>query len=158
MILKYSNIQLHYKSVSIVEKRKLICSMYPKNLCFDGRGHRTPHLSEPLALILQINKQLRSIKKGEKLSFDNLSPLVPSNYLITSTAPRIGSNSIQSGESEWASHATFSLKKQNFRIYIKICVPYLTRNSPYGDSTKSRIAFMGSSSFWQTANLFAYWA
>lgn len=76
VILKYSNIQLHYKSVSIVEKRKLIGSMYPKNLCFDGRGHRTPHLSEPLALILQINKQLRSIKKGEKLSFDNLSPLV----------------------------------------------------------------------------------
>ena len=76
VIEKYSNIQLHYKSAGIVEKRKLIGSMYPKNLCFDGKAHRTPRLSEPLEIILQINRQLRSIKKGEKLSFDNLSPLV----------------------------------------------------------------------------------
>jgi site-specific DNA recombinase len=76
VVQKYSNIQLHYKSASIIEKRKLIGSMYPKNLCFDGREHRTPHLSEPLALMLHINRKLRSIKKGEKLSFDNLSPLV----------------------------------------------------------------------------------
>jgi site-specific DNA recombinase len=76
VVAKYSNIQVHYKSASIQEKRKLIGSMYPKNLCFDGREHRTPHLSEPLALIFQINRQLKVIKKGEKLSFDNLSPLV----------------------------------------------------------------------------------
>jgi site-specific DNA recombinase len=76
VIEKYSNIQLHYKSASIIEKRKIIGSMYPKNLCFDGKAHRTPRLSEPLELILQINRQLQGIKKGEKLSFDNLSPLV----------------------------------------------------------------------------------
>jgi site-specific DNA recombinase len=76
VVSKYSNIQLHYKSANILEKRKLIGSMYPKNLCFDGREHRTPYLSEPLSLILQINRQLQGIKKGEKLSFDNLSPLV----------------------------------------------------------------------------------
>ncbi len=50
--------------------------MYPKNLCFDGIGHRTPYLNGPLSLILQINKQLQGIKKGEKLSLNNLSPLV----------------------------------------------------------------------------------
>jgi site-specific DNA recombinase len=76
VIQKYTNIQLHYQSSSIVEKRKMIGSIYPKNLCFDGTGHRTPYLSEPLSLIMQINKQLHSIKKGEKLSFDNLSPMV----------------------------------------------------------------------------------
>ena len=76
VVQRYSNIQLHYKSASIIEKRKLIASMYPKNLCFDGREHRTPYLSGPLSLILQINRQLQGIKKGEKLSFDNLSPLV----------------------------------------------------------------------------------
>jgi site-specific DNA recombinase len=76
VVERYSDIQLHFKSANIIEKRKLIGSMYPKNLCFDGIGHRTPYLSEPLSLILQINKQLRGIKKGEKLSFENFSPLV----------------------------------------------------------------------------------
>lgn len=74
--IRIADIQLHYKSASIMEKRKLIGSMYPKNLCFDGREHRTPHLSQPISPILQINRLLKSIKKGEKLSFDNLSPLV----------------------------------------------------------------------------------
>ena len=76
VVNKYTDIQLHYQSASIIEKRKLIGSMYPKNLCFDGRGHRTSYLSEPLSLILQINKQLRCIKKGEKLALNNLSPQV----------------------------------------------------------------------------------
>ncbi len=76
VIQKYTNIQLHYKTANINEKRKLIGSMYPKNLCFDGTGHRIPYLNQPLSLIVQINKQLQSIKKGEKLSFDNLSPQV----------------------------------------------------------------------------------
>jgi site-specific DNA recombinase len=76
VIQKYSDIQLHYKSASIIEKRKIIGSMYPKNLCFDGSGHRTPYISAPLSLIMQINRQIQGIKKGEKLSFDNLSPLV----------------------------------------------------------------------------------
>jgi site-specific DNA recombinase len=76
LVAKFSNIQMHFKKSSVIEKRKLIGSMYPKNLCFDGIGHRTPYLSEPLSLILQINKQLQCIKKGEKLSLNNLSPLV----------------------------------------------------------------------------------
>jgi site-specific DNA recombinase len=76
VIQKYTNIQLHYKTANIAEKRKLIGSMYPKNLCFDVIGHRTPYLNEPLSLIMQINRQLHCIKKGEKLSFDNLSPQV----------------------------------------------------------------------------------
>jgi DNA invertase Pin-like site-specific DNA recombinase len=76
VIQKYSNIQLHYKSATVVEKRKIIGSMYPKNLCFDGKGHRTPYLSEPLSCILQINRLLHDNKKGERLSFDNLSPIV----------------------------------------------------------------------------------
>ena len=76
VIERFTDIQLHYKSISVIEKRKMIGSMYPKNLCFDGKGHRTLHLNATLSLIFQINRQLHSIKKGEKLSFDNLSPLV----------------------------------------------------------------------------------
>ena len=76
VISTYSNIKLHYRSSSTVEKRRLINLMYPKNLCFDGIGHRTPYLSRLLSLILLINNQLKGIKKGETLSLNNLSPQV----------------------------------------------------------------------------------
>jgi site-specific DNA recombinase len=76
VIDRYSDIQLHYKGANIAQKRKLIGSIYPKNVCFDGTGHRTPYVNPPLELIMQINRQLQCNKKGEKLSFDNLSPMV----------------------------------------------------------------------------------
>ncbi|MBD1364654.1 recombinase family protein [Mucilaginibacter sp. ZT4R22] len=76
VIEKYSNIQKHYKNANISDKRKLIGSMYPQNLCFDGTGHRTPYLNNALSLILLVNSNLNGIKKGEKLSFNNLSPQV----------------------------------------------------------------------------------
>jgi len=76
VVQKYSNIQLHYKSASIIEKRKLIGSMYPKNLCFDGREHRTPYLNTALEVILQINRQLCVKSKGERYTNLHLSPLV----------------------------------------------------------------------------------
>jgi len=43
VIQKCTNIQLHYKTANIADKRKLIGSMYPENLCFDGIRHRTPY-------------------------------------------------------------------------------------------------------------------
>lgn len=60
LILKFSDIQMYFKRSSIVEKRKLIGSMYPQNLCFDGIGHRTPYLSEPLSLMLQITSSYKA--------------------------------------------------------------------------------------------------
>jgi hypothetical protein len=60
----------------IISGKKHLSKVLDQVPCFDGIGHRTPYLSEPLSLILQINKQLQSIKKGEKLSLNNLSPLV----------------------------------------------------------------------------------
>ncbi|WP_429378468.1 recombinase family protein [Mucilaginibacter sp. UYCu711] len=76
VIERYSNILQHYKNQAVEEKRKIIGSMYPKNLCFDGTQHRTAYLSEPLSLILLINSNLQGKKRGEKLSFYNLSPQV----------------------------------------------------------------------------------
>ncbi len=55
----FSNIQLEYRKAPIAEKRKITGSIYPKNLCFDGKGHRNPYINTPLELILQINNQLR---------------------------------------------------------------------------------------------------
>jgi len=82
VIERYSDIKLHYQSASMAEKRKMIVSIYPKNLCFDGAAHRTPYINQPLAFILQINKQLEAKKKGEMLSIDNLSPLVVHRGII----------------------------------------------------------------------------
>jgi len=76
VVQRYSNIQLHYKSASIIEKRKVIGSMYPKNLCFDGKQHRTPYLNTALEFILQINSELQCKKKGERYTNLHLSPLV----------------------------------------------------------------------------------
>lgn len=58
---------MHFRKSLIAEKRKLIGSMYLKNLCFDEIGHRTPYLSEPLSLIFQINKQLQELKNDNTL-------------------------------------------------------------------------------------------
>jgi site-specific DNA recombinase len=75
VIAKYSDI-LRYYNEGVEAQRKIISSMYPKNLCYDGIEHRTLYVSEPLSLILLINNQLDGIKKGEKLCFNNLSPQV----------------------------------------------------------------------------------
>ena len=53
---RYTNILQFYKNQDIEAKRHLISSMYPENLCFDGTQHRTFYLSEPLSLILLINR------------------------------------------------------------------------------------------------------
>ena len=76
VIVKFSDIQGRFKRAPITEKRKLIGSMYPKNLCFDGTGHRTPYINEPLSIIMQINRQLQAKKKGEKYTKCDFSPLV----------------------------------------------------------------------------------
>ena len=76
VVNKYSGIRDKYNMGTVEEKRKIIGSMYPENLSFDGLQHGTTYFNEALGLILQINRSLSSIKKGEKFSFQNLSPQV----------------------------------------------------------------------------------
>ena len=76
VVEQYSNIYEHYCENGVSEQRRLIGSMYPKNLCFDGTKHRTAYVNEPLEVIMLVNKELKGIKKGEKFTFKNLSPLV----------------------------------------------------------------------------------
>jgi site-specific DNA recombinase len=76
VIGRYTDIKLHYKCSSVIEKRKLISSIYPQNLCFDGVGHRTPYMNKPLTLIMQINSRLQSFKNEKRPSFDDLSRMV----------------------------------------------------------------------------------
>jgi site-specific DNA recombinase len=76
LIGRFSNILQYYRNQDLTTKRKLIGSMYPKNLYYDGRLHRTLFESEPLSLILLINSELEYIKKGEKLCLNSFSPQV----------------------------------------------------------------------------------
>ncbi len=76
VVARYTDIQVQYKTMGLDQQRKIIGSMYPENLCFDGTQHRTAYLNEPLALIMLINSDLQGKKRGEKLYFNNLSPQV----------------------------------------------------------------------------------
>lgn len=73
VVEKYANIDERYGKAEIEEKRSIIGSMYPENICFDGTEHRTARLSEPLGVILLINSQLEGIKNGKGSLKLNLS-------------------------------------------------------------------------------------
>ncbi len=70
---RYNNIDERYGKAEIDEKRRIIGSMYPENICFDGIQHRTARLSEPLGLILLINSKLKGKKNGKSSLNLNLS-------------------------------------------------------------------------------------
>lgn len=93
---QYSDIIGYYTKNGIEEQRRLIGSMYPKNICFDGTQHRTTYLNEPLDLILMINSELHGIKKGESLSFKKLSPIVAGRG-IAPPPTRVKINKLQNG-------------------------------------------------------------
>lgn len=66
VVERYTNIDERYGKAETEEKRRIIGSMYPENICFDGIEHRTARLSEPLGLISLINSKLKGKKKWEK--------------------------------------------------------------------------------------------
>jgi site-specific DNA recombinase len=76
VIERYSDIQMHFKSATIIEKRKLIGSMYPEKLCFENTTLRTPKANTVLNFILQANKQLGAKNKEEKYDIVYFSSLV----------------------------------------------------------------------------------
>jgi site-specific DNA recombinase len=76
LLERHNNILQYYRNQDVTTKRHLISSMYPENLCFDGTQHRTLYVSEPLSLILLVNRELDGIKKGESSCFKKLSPRV----------------------------------------------------------------------------------
>ncbi|WP_262511021.1 IS3 family transposase [Pedobacter chinensis] len=73
VVERYTNIDERYGKAEIEEKRIIIGSMYPENICFDGVEHRTARLSEPLVLILLINSALKGKKNGKGSNSMNLS-------------------------------------------------------------------------------------
>jgi len=68
-----SELDLLYENGTIEEKRKILGSIFPENLTFDGIQHRTTRINEVLSLIYQKNSELLDKKIGTNLLFSDLS-------------------------------------------------------------------------------------
>jgi site-specific DNA recombinase len=62
-----------YENGTIREKRKIIGSIYPGKLVFDGFQYRTARLNEAVRLIYTIDKGLIKIKNRKEEGNSNLS-------------------------------------------------------------------------------------
>jgi hypothetical protein len=120
LLERYTNIDERYSNANIEEKMSIIGSMYPENICFDGRQHRTARVSEPLAFILLINWQLQIIKKGKKFQVFEPSPQVArreSNHPITILKINNLQNLILACSPEcslWATMVKIKVRKNGF--------------------------------------------
>ncbi|MFL9836666.1 hypothetical protein ABS768_04100 [Flavobacterium sp. ST-75] len=54
-----------YQKADVVEKQKLLSSIFPENLEFSEQKCRTPRINQLLVLMLLVNKDLDGIKKGQ---------------------------------------------------------------------------------------------
>ena len=71
-----SNIGRIYKNADLTDKRKIISSIFPENLVFDGEKCRTPRINEVLRLILLIDKENPQTKSGQISEFLDMSAQV----------------------------------------------------------------------------------
>ena len=62
-----------YETGTITQKRKIIGSVFPENLTFDGFEYRTTRVNEAIKYINLIDKDLNENKNGTNSSFLNLS-------------------------------------------------------------------------------------
>lgn len=54
-----------YQKADVVEKQKLLSSIFPENLEFSEQKCRTPRINQLLVLMLLVNRDLDEIKKGQ---------------------------------------------------------------------------------------------
>jgi len=54
-----------YREGTVEVKRKIVGSMFPENLVFDGCQHRTKRLNEIINIISLIDKELKPKKMGQ---------------------------------------------------------------------------------------------
>jgi site-specific DNA recombinase len=71
-----SKLKKLYVEGDTVRKRKIIGSIYPEKIQFDGFHFRTTRRNEALDLLLLIHSKLEGIKKGTSIDLSNLSLLV----------------------------------------------------------------------------------
>lgn len=64
-----SGLDLLYENGTVEEKRKILGSIFPEKLTFDGIKHRTTRVNEVLNLIYQKNNELDGHKNGTNLFY-----------------------------------------------------------------------------------------
>ena len=62
-ISNISQLDVLYEKGTVIQKRKIIGSMFPEKLTFDGFQHRTTRINEALTLMLLINSKIQYKKK-----------------------------------------------------------------------------------------------
>ena len=72
-ISSISQLDVLYENGTVIQKRKIIGSMFPEKLTFDGFQYRTTRINEALNLILLINSKIQIKKNGTNPLFLDLS-------------------------------------------------------------------------------------
>ena len=76
-ILLINNIDNYMRDAKVEVKCKLLGSMFPEKITFDGKSYRTNSYNSVLDLIYQQTNELRRIKKKNRREFNTLSDSVP---------------------------------------------------------------------------------
>jgi site-specific DNA recombinase len=72
-ISNLSQLDYLYQTGDVIQKRKIIGSMFPEKLTFDGFRYRTARVNEALNCIMLIDSKLKGKKKGTNPNFSDLS-------------------------------------------------------------------------------------
>ena len=72
-----NNIDSYIRNASVGVKIKLISSMFPEKIEFDGKTYRTNSYNKVLDLIYQQTNELRGVEKKSGESFSTFSASVP---------------------------------------------------------------------------------
>ena len=72
-ISNLSQLDILYTQGTVIQKRKIISSMFPENLTFDGFQYRTNRINEAINLIYLIDRKLEVKKNGTNPNISDLS-------------------------------------------------------------------------------------
>lgn len=75
-ISNISKLDILYVEGSVTQKRKIIGSIFPEKLTFDGFQYRTNRVNEAISLMCLLSKQLEGKKNGTSPNFLDLSQQV----------------------------------------------------------------------------------
>lgn len=72
-IFNISRLDILYAQGTVIQRRKIIGSIFPEKLTFDGFKYRTARVNEALRLMLLFSKNLQAKKNGTNQNFSDLS-------------------------------------------------------------------------------------
>lgn len=120
-----ANLRGLYQNADVKRKRKIIGSIFPEKLFFDGFSYRTARFNETAELIFNVGKAFRKIKTGQTEENFNLSSVVPKTEFLMSwiliSYNSVGSNTSAAFLACWFLDSTrlFSVStKINFLILL----------------------------------------